>query len=275
MRRSRKARGYALITVLWMGLGLLLGASAFLSGARQEALGARAEIEATRALELARSGLNMALADLGRIGDGMPVGPRDGTPVELTMAEGKVRYAIRDENGKIDVGNAPVELLRPVLTIVGEEAGFDAFDASNIADALISRRRSEGGRAASLPDILSDVGLSPEAADVARQYLTTFNFTAQVNPRTAPPAVLAAIPGLGPGDIEDIVVRRQTGRPMPRMGSASVWLVERQGPVYTIDAEATLAGGARAVMSVRVVRRGLSFRGGRMIFDVLETRIVR
>ncbi|MCY4181097.1 MAG: hypothetical protein OXD48_12650, partial [Litoreibacter sp.] len=62
MRRTQ--RGFVLITVLWTGLALLLGVSAFMSSARQEALEVRSEIAMLRATELARAGLNVALADL-------------------------------------------------------------------------------------------------------------------------------------------------------------------------------------------------------------------
>lgn len=266
-----RPRGYALVTVLWMGLGLLLGAAAFLSESRQSALGARAEIEAARALELARSGINFAMADLGRVGESAPKSRRDGTWVELRMAEGRVRYAIRDENGKVDINAAPVQLLRPVFEAIGAEAGFDAFDASNLAEAVVSIRQSRGQLG--LAQLLAEVGLDARTVTIARRYLTSFNFDPQVNPLTAPEVVLRAVPGLGPNDVATLMSIRQTGGALPRLGTASLWLVALEGPVFTIEAEAELEGGATASMQVRLIQQGLSFRGGKMLYEVVSTSI--
>jgi type II secretory pathway component PulK len=275
LSRTRHARGYVLITVLWVGLALLLSVAAFLAASRTEALAVRAEVNATRAVELARSGLNVALADLGRIDPDQPISPRDGTEITLVMAEGTVTYSIQDEAGKIDVLAAPTELLTPALVSIGENAGIDAFDAATIAQALQGFLRTPEGGTASVYDALTAAGLPRASALVASRYLTTLNFTAQVNPRTAPRIVLAAIPGLGPSDVEEILLRRSTGQGMPRLGSAEAWLVESAGPVYTIEAEASLTTGGQARLVAQVAQRGLAFRGGLMRYDILSVRIVR
>lgn len=275
IRRHRAARGYVLITVLWIGLALLLSVAAFLASSRTEALAVRAEVNATRAVELARSGLNVALADLGRINPDLPVTPRDGTEVTLVMAEGTVTYSIQDEAGKIDVLVAPPELLTPALISIGETAGIDAFDAATITQALQGFLRTPEGGTASVYDALTAAGLPRASALTASRYLTTLNFTAQVNPATAPRTVLQAIPGLGPSDVEDILSRRANGQGMPRLGSAAAWLVEVASPVYTIEAEARLGTGGQARLVALVAQRGLSFRGGLMRFDILSVRIVR
>lgn len=275
LTRRRTARGYVLITVLWIGLALLLSVAAFLASSRTEALAVRAEVNATRAVELARSGLNVALADLGRIDPGQPVTPRDGTEVTLSLAEGTVTYSIQDEAGKIDVLVAPPELLTPALVSIGESAGIDAFDAAAISQALQGFLRTPEGGTASVYDALTAAGLPRTSALVASRYLTTLNFTAQVNPVTAPRTVLAAIPGLGPSDVEDILLRRASGQGMPRLGSAAAWLVESAGPVYTIEAEASLTTGGQARLVAQVAQRGLAFRGGMMRYDILSLRIIR
>lgn len=267
----RAQRGFVLITVLWTGLALLLGVAAFMSGARQEALQVRVEVATVRATELARSGLNVALADLGRISPDQARSPRDGTPVTLMMAEGRVTYRIQDETGKVDINRAPPQVLTPVLQSVGASEGVDAFDAVNIAQALEAARLG-GQPARSVGDALVAAGFSAEAARLAERYLTTFNFTSKVNPRTAPREILAAIPGLGPGGAQDIVNRRERGDTMPRLGSAAAWLSERAGPVYTIEADAELTEGGRARLVAQVAATGIAFRGGLMRYEVLSLR---
>ncbi|MEM6386412.1 MAG: hypothetical protein AAF718_09275 [Pseudomonadota bacterium] len=275
MRRpliSRRAqRGFVLITVLWMGLALLLGVAAFMSGAREEALQVRVEVATARATELARAGLNVALADLGRVSPDQRRTRRDGMPVMLTMAEGRVTYRIQDEAGKVDINHAPPQILGPVLQSVGAGQGVDAFDAVNIAQAL-EAASARGARARSVGDALRAAGFSAAAAETAEAYLTTFNFTRQINPRTAAPETLAAIPGLGRGGAQDILNRREAGESMPRLGSAAAWLAERPGPVYTIEADAELTTGGTARLVAQVVARGLAFRGGLMRYEVLSVR---
>ncbi|MEO0701799.1 MAG: hypothetical protein AAFY80_06650 [Pseudomonadota bacterium] len=273
-RRGRQ-RGFVLITVLWTGLALLLGAAAFLSTARQEAMQIRVEVSTLRAVGLARSGLNVALADLGRVSADQVASRRDGSPVTLQMAEGTVTYRIQDEAGKVDINHAPPQVLGPVLARIGAAEGVDAFDAVNVAQALELHGRDPRGAARSVRDALVAAGLGPETVRTAERYLTTFNFTRQINPVTAPELTLGAIPGLGASDVAEIVQRRAEGRQMPRLGSASAWLVERYGPVYTITADATLTTGGTARITAKVAARGLAFRGGLMRYDVLSTRIER
>ncbi|MEO9826864.1 MAG: hypothetical protein ABJF50_20885 [Paracoccaceae bacterium] len=274
MRRSLRGRqrGFVLITVLWTGLALLLGVSAFMSGARQEALQVRIEVSEARAQALARSGLNIALADLGRIAPDQLRARRDGTPVTVAMAEGRVTYRIHDEAGKIDINHAPPQVLDPVLQSIGAAAGVDAFDAVNVAQALEARAMRGTERPRSVGDALIAAGLPRQTANTAERYLTTFNFTRQINPRTAPALTLAAIPGLGPGDVAEILKRRANGEQMPRLGSAAAWLAERPGPVYTIEAEAELATGGKTRLVALVAARGLAFRGGLMRYEILSLR---
>ena len=274
-RRRTNAQGYILITVMWIGLGLLLAVSAFMATTRQDALSVRAEVGALRAEMLARSGLNLAMADLGRIRRDKEQTPRDGTPRTVAMAEGTVTYRIFDEAGKIDVLRAPSRIIAPALVAIGEIEGLDAFDAVNIADALSTLVQEDDGSVQPVYTALTGAGLSGRTALQASRYLTTLNFSSKVNPLTAPRAVLAALPGLGASDVEEIIARRSTGRPMPIFGGAALWLVERSGPAYTIEAEAVLGTGARSVMRAQVVQQGLSFRGGLMRYEILSVTVVR
>ncbi len=275
--RRGRFRGFILITVLWMALGLLLAASSYLATQRQTALSTRAEVETSRAVALARSVLNIAMADLGRVNTDQPHSPRDGTPVVISMAEGEATYRIWDEGGKLDVNQAPIELLGPVLQQLGDGQGIDAFDAVTIAQVIVTQRGAAGeeGNFQSIAMMLSDLGFPREASLQARQVLTTYNGTREINPQTAPPILLAAIPGLGPSDVNTIVERRSAGLSLPRLGTASVWLGGTEGPVYTIEAEGVLTSGARVQIVATVAAQGISFRGGRTRFEILGMEILR
>lgn len=273
----RRNRGFVLLTVLWMGLGLLLAASSYLVTQRQQALSVRAEVETSRAVELARSAVNIAMADLGRITDDVPRSLRDGSPVQIRMAEGDAVYRIWDEGGKLDINEAPASLLGPALQALGEDSGIDAFDAVTIAQAIIARRDDPEAqvRALTLPQLLADIGLPREVGSRARQILTTYNGTSQINPQTAPAALLAAIPGIGPSDVSTIVERRSARQSLPQLGTASIWLGGVEGPIYTIEAQATLMSGVQAEVIATVAPLGISFRGGKMRYDILGMEILR
>lgn len=275
-RRSRW-RGFILLTVLWMALGMLLAAASYLATQRQVALSTRAEVETGRAVELARSALNVALADLGRVEEGRPRSLRDGTPTTIQMVEGQATYRIYDEGGKLDVNQAPIELLGPTLQTLGDGQGIDAFDAITIGRAIIAQRGDAGARGEfrSIALLLTQLGFPQNASLEARRVLTTYNIDEQINPSTAPATLLAAIPGLGPSDVTTIVERRAAGLSMPRLGSASIWLGGTEGPVYTIETEAIMASGVRAEIIATVAFQGLAFRGGRTQYDFLGMEILR
>jgi len=278
MNKSRNLqRGFVLLTVLWMGLGLLLAASTYLVTQRQAALSTRAEVETTRAVELARSAVNVALADLGRIGEDQPRSLRDGTPITITMAEGRATYRIWDEGGKLDINHAPAELLGPALQRLGDASGIDAFDAVTIAQALIVQRDDRQSEIVNrpIPQLLADLGLPQDASLRARKVLTTYNGSTQVNPQTAPAELLAAIPGLGPSDVATIIDRRRAGLSLPRLGTASVWLSGTEGPIYTIEASGTLQSGVSVDVIATVATQGISFRGGLMQYQILGMEILR
>lgn len=273
----RRFRGFILLTVLWMSLGLLLAASSYLATQRQAALSTRAEVETSRAVELARSALNVALADLGRISEDVRTSLRDGTPTTITMAEGQATYRIWDEGGKLDINHAPVELLGPTLQSLGDGQGIDAFDAVTIAQVIVTQRGEAGasGEFRSMAILLSQLGFPQEASLNARRVLTTFNGNAQINPRTAPEVLLAAVPGMGPSDVAQVIEQRSVGGPIPRLGTASAWLSGTEGPVYTVEATGILTSGVRVQIVATVAEQGVSFRRGRTRFDVLGMEILR
>ncbi len=275
--QRRRFRGFILLTVLWMALGLLLAASSYLATQRQTALSTRAEVETSRAVELARSAMNVALADVGRIGDDVPRSRRDGTPVAISMAEGQAIYRIWDEGGKLDINHAPVELLGPTLQRLGDGQGIDAFDAVTIAQVIVSQRGNEGasGQFSSIAMLLSELGFPQDASLDARRLLTTYNGNTQINLETAPAALLSAIPGVGPSDVSRVMDRRSNGLPAPQLGSAAIWLRGTEGPVYTIEAEGILNSGVRVRIISTVAAGGVSFRRGRTRFDILGMEILR
>lgn len=274
MRRRRPGeRGFVLVAVLWLGVALAIAASGFLSDTRRESYRLRAEIGTAEAVEMARSALNLALADLSRSDGGMA--PRDGTPITLAMPGGTARFRIRDEKGKVDLNHAPPTFLAAVLENLGG-VGRDAFDHATLADQLLKAARDakEAGTAPSLGELITGAGLAPETAARATLFLTLHSYTARINPEVAPSEVLAAVPGVSPEDVAAIMEARRLGEALPSMGMAQGWFITTEGPVYSILVSGHTASGITAQMSAMVVQDGRNFSTGRRRFRVLEARLL-
>ncbi len=269
-------RGFVLIAVLWMALGLALGAAGFLDTARRDGLRARAEIDTARADELATSALNLALADLGRPEDTPETSRarRDGSPTVLALPDGEAVYRIEDERGKFPLSATPPEVLERLINAL-DRPGLDAIDAAGLAARILARRDGLIETRADPTRLLAEAGIDAATATVLARHLTPFAFATQVNPRTAPRAVLEAIPGITAGDIATILERRAEGLGLPLLGAASVWLNETEGPVYTIIAEGRVASGVRAAIRAVVVAEERSFRSRRVRYSVISLRRLR
>ncbi|MEL7173975.1 MAG: hypothetical protein AAFN05_13550, partial [Pseudomonadota bacterium] len=138
-RRQPAERGFVLVAVLWLGVALAIAASGFLAESRRESYRLRAEVGRAAAVEIARTGLNVALAELGRPASAARV-PRDGTTVSIAVPGGTARIGIRDEKGKVDLNKALAPFLAGALEQLGGR-GLDALDHALLADQLLKAAR--------------------------------------------------------------------------------------------------------------------------------------
>lgn len=130
----RRQQGFALILVIAVLSVLALLAAAIAVETRSTTLGARSRLEIVQARALADSGVTIAvmrLVDRNKESRWQA----DGTKYEERYGDGSVRITIEDEAGKIDLNNAPKEL---VAGLLGEFAG--AEQASALTDAILERR---------------------------------------------------------------------------------------------------------------------------------------
>jgi general secretion pathway protein K len=181
----------------------------------------------------------------------------------VTLGTGTVRLRLNDEGGRIDIGRAPLELIASMLRCVGAPQAA----ANDVARRIVERR--EPGRPANtttiamarpfadLAQLASIPGMSPDWIAALAPLATVFGGET-VNPLTAPPGVIAALPGLDADRIGAFLKARRAGAnadALVRMVvPAQRYLSVRPQRVASVDLTARLASGyasaARAVIVV-------------------------
>jgi len=205
---SDPRRGVVLVTVLWSIA--LLSALAMAAAVSFRGFAGIAAVDRNRIQgeALLTAGLEAAAA-LANTPGAMS---RPELETVVTLATGSVQARISDEGGRIDIGRAPA----PVLSSLLRAVGVPTAAAEDIARRIAERRDPNGART---PDnnrrgavapppkppteqIFIDIrelaripGMTPQWAAASAPLATVFG-NETVNPLTAPPAVLAALPGV-------------------------------------------------------------------------------
>ena len=276
---TRRQLGIALIAVLWVLLLLAFLAASFSSSTRTEANLARNLVENAKAEALADAGVYRAITGLA-----IPIeegGLRvDGTVYAWAFGDGEVRFAIRDEGGKIDLNGASVELLHGLFRSIG----LDEQEAAALADAIADFRDADDDRrpqgaedmdyqAADLPhrakdapfelieELLQVKGMTGELYLRLRPSLTVYTGVDIPDRDTAPPDVLAALSAVDPEELEQDLAEEEEGDDALRENeqpalpstplSTSLSTLEEGGSdarsefgIYTVHSEGRTAGGA-------------------------------
>jgi len=262
----RRARGVALLLVLWLTMLLAAVVGAFALTAQMEKLQGRTLSRGIVAEQAARAGVEYALTRL------VESDPRqrwlaDGRRYDWAFGGARVRIEAVDESGKVDLNAADVDLLARLFVVVG----VDQAEATAIAAAIADWRDSDdlfqpqGGAedpayaSAGLPwgakdapfDTVAEVeqvlGMTPAIYAKVAPLLTVYSGQARPDPNFASAQVLQA---LGE-DPEPILARRRARTPSPE----DAFLGGGTG-TYSIDSRARLPNGRQAILRV-VVRAGI------------------
>jgi len=219
------SRGVILVTVLWAVA--LMSALAMAASVTFRGFSGIVAIDRdwVRAEGLLNAGLEVA-AGLVASRDEIPLAGIEST---VTLSTGRVHLRLDDEGGRIDIGQAPLDMLAALFSALG------APDADAVAQRIVQWRDADAGMAngtsakpaakapaanpapasqqpaaaaakpASNPasgqaftdvrDLLQIPGVRPEWVTAAAPLTTVFG-NATVNPLTAPAGVLAVLPGV-------------------------------------------------------------------------------
>lgn len=276
---DRPQQGLALVVALWVSLLLAAMASAFVLDTRSDAQISLNVVDAAQARALADGGVYLAIADL--LADrSAQRWPHDGRPLPVALPDGALEVSIQDEAGKVDLNAAPDELLLGLFAAVG----IDGADADRLLDAIAdwrdpdTLRRLNGAedadyRAAGLSygaknapfahvdELRMVLGVTPDIYRRLRPLVTVYSGQARIDPDTAPPGVLLALPGMSRELVSQVVAARAelTGGAAREQlaGVAGTGLLGRsRGRVFTVRAAATTESGARFLREAVVGLRG-------------------
>jgi len=199
----------------------------------------------------------------------------------LTLASGSVHLRVDDEGGRIDIGQAPVELLTALFR------GLGASDPGAVAGQIVDWRKDaagvsqeRGGQAGSRANssqspaangataasalAFSDVhqlmqlpGMRPEWVAAAAPLTTVFG-NQTVNPLTAPAAVVALLPGVDRTRLAAFLEMRRAfpmdaGRLVGLLGGAQSFLDVKAPQAVSVQLSANLADGYAAAAEAVIV----------------------
>jgi len=261
MRHGDPRRGVILVTVLWSIA--LLSALAMAAAVSFRGFAGVMAVERDRVQgdALLSAGLETAAGIIEASGE-TPLAEIERT---INLATGSTRLRLNDEGGRIDIGKAPAIVLAALLRSVGAP---DAA-ANDIAQHMVDRRRpdkaaglaSSNGKGRSFADVrqLQFIpGMAPEWLAAIEPLATVFG-SETINPLTAPPGVIAALPGVDKGQIDAFLRTRRSfpadvDRIARTVGSAQQYLAVKPQRVASVELNAQLTDGfavaARAVIVV-------------------------
>jgi general secretion pathway protein K len=281
-----RARGVALILVMWIMalMAILLGSFALI--AHTENLEARHLFDMTTARYDAIAGVERAVFEL-RNPDMTARWIADGRAYEFPYEGALVHVEVTNESGKIDINVADSTILIPLLQSVGVEPAR----AEALADAIQDWRdgddipRPHGAEAAQYAQAGLDYGPTNKPFQVVSEVQQVLGMTYDIyrriepaitvysnsripNAAFAPIEALRAIPGMTEALAEQIVATRQatpqgttgalSGLTLP--GGAAI-MTSNGGLTYSIKSRATLQNGVSIVFDASVRVGGVGITG--------------
>lgn len=257
-------RGVVLLTVLWTVALLTILAMAMSLTFRGFASIMAIDRDRAKADALLTAGVEVAAGLVSSAGDR----PLLDIESAVTLTTGEVRVRLDDQGGRIDIGKAPPELLAAALRAIGVD------EADSIARAVVAWRKADGDaakpqaaangsganatdRKAPVPDSLfTDVaelaqvpGMRPQWVGALAPLVTVYG-NETVNPLTAPPAVLAALPGVDPARLAAFLNARAAAADPKQLaaslGAAQTFLAVKPPQAVSVRLAAVLTDGTTA-----------------------------
>ena len=264
-------RGLALLTVLWTLTLLSVIAASFSLLTRSDIDRARNAVDNARAEAFADAGVYRAIHQLSqrRTEDTEDAWAADGAVHQFPFLDGSVRVSITDEAAKVDLNNAPDQLLRGLFLA----QGIDLNEADALVDAIVDfrdpddLRRLHGAEDAdylaagvahdakdqpfeAVEELMQVIGMSASLYRRVAPHLTVHIQAATINPASARREVLLALPGANEAEIDAYLRSRNEATPgnrsiltLPGDGAGQLLSQDDRASVVMITAEGRPPGG--------------------------------
>lgn len=261
-----KARGVALIIVLWIVTLLTVIVNNFSFSMRSEVLIARNQVALAQARSIADGAIHRAVYELQKPPSALDRWRKNGQSYSWEDGSAQIVVTLLDESGKIDLNLVNDALLRGLIRTVG---GLDDQEADRLVDAIADWRdnddlrrvngaeeadyRSAGrnyGPANTRFEVVEELqrvlGMSPQLYFRLAPHLTVHTRQQGINPVAASREVLLSIPGLSEEQVDAYLAARQTaielGLPPPPLAVPQNFLAG-DSQVVSIRAQATMQEG--------------------------------
>jgi len=220
---KRSDGGFIIVAVLWILIGLATLTSVYAVYVVNVAFAVGANDDQIQSEELTRAAVELAAYQLTRFA--IADRPTSGE-TKFRMGGATVTVSFRTENARIDLNLAPKELLSNFF--VGLGAGREQADdfaerivgwrtkpqpgtADNEASLYRAAGKKYGPREGPFPhpdELWLVLGLPPNLVRRAEPYLTVYGLDPKINVVEAPPQVLAALPGMNPEELGNLLAMR-------------------------------------------------------------------
>jgi general secretion pathway protein K len=286
VRTRRRARGIALILVLWVLTLLTVMAAGMTAAQRTETALTDNRIAEARFRALSDASIAYAMfsflappQETGQLGAPGGLGQTkdepaetawvpDGVPQPWQFDGESLAIAVYNEGSRINLNQATAAQLAALMEVLGvEEQG-----ASALADAILDFRDEDdltllngaedkdyegaglalGAKDApfvSVEELQQVLGMTPELYRALTPELTVDTDSDQVDEEFASPAILAALQGIS---LEEAQLKVQERNAPALPGSQGPQTVSRGGPLYRIRARLLAPGGHSRVMEALV-----------------------
>jgi len=261
MRGRPDEHGIALLMVISALAILSLLGVALAGQARTQARLARNLAETEHARAIAESGVSLAVFHL--IGaDWLP----DRAVHAVAYDNGTVRITIEDESGKVDLVQGPDAIIANLL----DRLAIGGSERAALLGAIDDRRRASAkARAASFDALEALVPSDARAlAERLQPYATVYTHSSQIDPMTAPPLVLAAVPGMDETAVAQLLAARSDmhGQNLPPIPAAALpYFARNDAQIVRIHAESITDAGATAAIEAVAAPTGDSFHPYRFL----------
>ncbi len=255
--------GIALVIVLWMLALLTVIANSMVFSLRSDVQVAANNAGSARAEAAADAGVYKAIRELVRPTTDPLRWQGNGLTHEWLFDDVAMRVTIIDEAGKIDLNAAPETLLGSLF----RSLGVDETLAVSLADAIVDWRDPDDLRRVNgaekedyvaagkdyvprnanfetIEELRLVLGMNDDLFRRAAPLVTVYSGRSGVSSSVAPRAVLMALPGMTPEQVDAYLAERQTllaqGLPVSEAPFALVSAAQRVGDTFSIQVHAVL-----------------------------------